>query len=149
MGVVQMSRGTLEPASEDLLSEPQIIARLAQATLGDRSRVDWEALAGDYDRIRVKIERVVPGFEDYNVRVREPGGFYLPNAARERVFNTGTGKAMFTVHPLPIRRLEPGQFLMMTIRSHDQFNTSIYSSNDRYRGIKHAAENQYCEGAGA
>ena len=137
MGVVQMSRGTLEPASEDLLSEPQIIARLAQATLGDRSRVDWEALAGDYDRIRVKIERVVPGFEDYNVRVREPGGFYLPNAVRERVFNTATGKAMFTVHPLPIRQLKPGQFLMMTIRSHDQFNTSIYSSNDRYRGIKH------------
>jgi anaerobic selenocysteine-containing dehydrogenase len=99
--------------------------------------VDWEALAGDYDRIRVKIERVVPGFEDYNVRVREPGGFYLPNAVRERVFNTATGKAMFTVHPLPIRQLKPGQFLMMTIRSHDQFNTSIYSSNDRYRGIKH------------
>ena len=137
MGVVQMSRGTLEPASEHLLSEPQIIARLAQATLGDRSRVDWTALAGDYDRIRLKIERVVPGFEDYNVRVREPGGFYLPNAARERVFNTVTGKAMFTVHPLPIRRLKSGQFLMMTIRSHDQFNTSIYSSNDRYRGIKH------------
>ena len=98
--------------------------------------VDWDALANDYDRIRVKIERVVPGFHDYNVRVREPGGFYLPNPARERVFNTRSGKAMFTVHELPNQQLEPGQFLMMTIRSHDQFNTTVYSANDRYRGIK-------------
>jgi anaerobic selenocysteine-containing dehydrogenase len=136
MGVVQMSKGSLEPASPDLLSEPQIVARLAKATLGHRTNVDWETLAGDYDRIRVKIERVVPGFEDYNVRVREPGGFYLPNPARERVFKTASGKARFTIHELPQHHLEPGQFLMMTIRSHDQFNTSIYSSNDRYRGVK-------------
>jgi len=137
MGVVQMSQGSLSPASAELLSEPQIVARLARATLENRTTVDWEGLAGDYDRIRVKIERVVPGFQDYNVRVREAGGFYLPNGARERVFKTPTGKAMFTVHELPDHRLQPGQFLMMTIRSHDQFNTSIYSSNDRYRGIKH------------
>jgi molybdopterin-dependent oxidoreductase alpha subunit len=136
MGVVQMSQGTLEPASTHLLSEPQIVSRLARTTLGRRSSVDWEGLASDYDRIRVKIERVVSGFEDYNVRVREPGGFYLPNAARERVFNTRSGKAKFTIHALPQVKLEPNQFLMMTIRSHDQFNTSIYSSNDRYRGIK-------------
>jgi molybdopterin-dependent oxidoreductase alpha subunit len=136
MGVVQMSRGTLEPASPDLLSEPQIVARLARATLGQRTSVDWEALAGDYDLIRVKIERVVPGFDDYNVRVRESGGFYLPNPPRERVFNTSNGKAKFTIHELPDHQLEPGQFLMMTIRSHDQFNTSIYSPNDRYRGIR-------------
>ena len=136
MGVVQMSRGTLEPASPDLLSEPQIVARLARATLGHRTSVDWEALAGDYDRIRVKIERVVPGFEDYNVRVRGSGGFYLPNPPRERVFNTSNGKAKFTIHELANHQLEPGQFLMMTIRSHDQFNTSIYSPNDRYRGIR-------------
>jgi len=105
--------------------------------LEHRTTVDWEMLASDYDRIRVKIERVVPGFHDYNVRVREPGGFYLPNPARERVFNTASGKALFTIHELPQHKLSRGQFLMMTIRSHDQFNTSIYSSNDRYRGIKH------------
>jgi molybdopterin-dependent oxidoreductase alpha subunit len=136
MGIVQMSQGTLEPASPHLLSEPQIVSRLARTTLGQRSTVDWEGMASDYDRIRVKIERVVPGFEDYNVRVREPGGFYLPNAARDRVFNTKSGKAKFTIHELPRLKLGPDQFLMMTIRSHDQFNTSVYSSNDRYRGIK-------------
>ena len=136
MGVVQMSKGSLEPASPDLLSEPQIVARLAKATLGHRTSVDWETLTSDYDLIRVKIECVVPGFEEYNARVREPGGFYLPNAARGRVFNTASGKARFTIHELPQHRLEPGQFLMMTIRSHDQFNTSIYTSNDRYRGVK-------------
>jgi molybdopterin-dependent oxidoreductase alpha subunit len=136
MGIVQMSQGTREPASPHLLSEPQIVSRLAQTTLGQRSTVDWEGMASDYDQIRVKIERVVSGFEDYNVRVREPGGFYLPNAARDRVFNTKSGKAKFTIHELPRLKLEPDQFLMMTIRSHDQFNTSIYSSNDRYRGIK-------------
>jgi molybdopterin-dependent oxidoreductase alpha subunit len=137
MGVVQTSRGTFEPASSHLLSEPVIVARLAKATLGSRSNVDWDGLTGDYDRIRVKIECVVPGFEDYNGRVRQPGGFYLPNGARERVFKTDSGKAKFTVHELPDHEIDPGQFLMMTIRSHDQFNTSVYSGNDRYRGIKH------------
>ena len=135
MGVVQMSRGSLEPASPELLSETQIVAKLARATFEHRTTVDWEALAADYGLIRESIERVIPGFDNYNERVREPGGFYLPNAARERVFNTPSGKAMFTVHPLPEHQLEPGQFLMMTIRSHDQFNTSVYSPNDRYRGI--------------
>ena len=135
MGVVQVSRGSLEPASTELLSEPQIVARLARATLEHRTTVNWEELAGDYDLVRNAIERVVPGFEGYNARVREPGGFHLPNAARNRVFNTANGKAQFTVHELPDHRLEPDQFLMMTIRSHDQFNTSVYSSNDRYRGI--------------
>lgn len=135
MGVVQVSRGSLEPASEELLSEPQIIARLARATFEHRTTVNWEELASNYDKIRDAIERVVPGFDDYNARVREPGGFYLPNAARNRVFNTASGKAQFTVHALPEHHLEPDQFLMMTIRSHDQFNTSVYSSNDRYRGV--------------
>jgi molybdopterin-dependent oxidoreductase alpha subunit len=135
MGVVQMSRGSLAPASTELLSEPQIVARLARATLGNRTAVDWETLASDYDRIRERIERVVPGFENFNERVREPGGFYLPNAARERVFNTASGKAVFTIHPLAEHNLAPDQYLMMTIRSHDQFNTSVYSANDRYRGI--------------
>jgi len=135
MGVVQVSRGSLEPASTELLSEPQIVARLARATFEHRTTVDWEELANDYDKIRDLIERVVPGFEDYNERVRQPGGFHLPNAARNRVFNTKTGKANFTVHELPQHDLGPEQFLMMTIRSHDQFNTSVYTENDRYRGI--------------
>jgi molybdopterin-dependent oxidoreductase alpha subunit len=134
-GVVQVSRGSLEPASEELLSEPQIVARLARATFEHRTSVNWEELASDYDKIRDAIQRVIPGFDDYNARVREPGGFYLPNAARNRVFNTASGKAQFTVHELPEHNLEADQFLMMTIRSHDQFNTSVYSSNDRYRGI--------------
>jgi molybdopterin-dependent oxidoreductase alpha subunit len=135
MGVVQSSRGTLEPASPDLLSEPVIVARLAAATLGGRSCTDWLALAGNYDLIRDRIERVIPGFEDYNRRVREPGGFYLPNLARERRFKTASGRAEFTVHALPRHDLRPGQFLMMTMRSHDQFNTTIYGLDDRYRGI--------------
>ena len=135
MGVVQVSRGSLEPASTELLSETQIVARLARATFEHRTTVNWEELAGDYDKVRDAIQRVVPGFDDYNARVREPGGFHLPNAARNRVFNTRSGKAEFTVHELPQHDLEPDQFLMMTIRSHDQFNTSVYSSNDRYRGI--------------
>jgi molybdopterin-dependent oxidoreductase alpha subunit len=135
MGVVQSSRGSLEPASPALLSETMIVARLAAATLGGRSKLDWLKMAGDYDLIRSSIERVIPGFEDYNRRVREPGGFYLPNGARERRFKTATGKARFTVHPLPRHDLMPGQFLMMTMRSHDQFNTTIYGLDDRYRGI--------------
>jgi molybdopterin-dependent oxidoreductase alpha subunit len=135
MGVVQVSRGSLAPASTELLSEPQIVARLARATLEHRTTVDWEELASNYDKIRDAIERVVPGFDDYNVRVREPGGFYLPNAAKNGVFNTASGKAQFTIHELPEHNLGPDQFLMMTIRSHDQFNTSVYSLNDRYRGI--------------
>ena len=135
MGVVQMSQGSLTPASEQLLSEPQVVARLARATLHQRTTVDWEALANDYDLIRKHIENVCGGFDDYNARVRQPGGFVLPNPARQRVFNTSTGKANFTVHDLPTLKLEPNQYLMMTIRSHDQFNTSIYSGNDRYRGI--------------
>jgi anaerobic selenocysteine-containing dehydrogenase len=133
--VVQISRGSLEPASPALLSEPQIVARLARATLQQRTTVDWEDFAGNYDKIRDAIERVIRGFHDYNARVRQPGGFYLPNAARERVFKTVSGKAEFTVHELPEHNLGPDHFLMMTIRSHDQFNTSVYSANDRYRGI--------------
>jgi len=135
MGVVQISQGSLDPASSQLLSEPQIVARLARATLEHRTTVNWEELASNYDEIRIAIERVIPGFEDYNERVREPGGFHLPNAARNRVFNTKSSKAEFTVHELPKHDLGPDQFLMMTIRSHDQFNTSVYTSNDRYRGI--------------
>ncbi len=135
MSVVQMSLGSLEPASPHLLSEAAIVARLARATVANRTTVDWDYLVADYDRIRERIERVVPGFADYNRRVREPGGFCLPNAARERDFRTPGGLARFTIHDLPSHDLKPNQYLMMTIRSHDQFNTSIYSADDRYRGI--------------
>jgi molybdopterin-dependent oxidoreductase alpha subunit len=135
MAVVQASRGSLRPASEELLSEPAIVARLATATLGERSSVNWFELVSNYDLIRDHISRVVPGFENYNDRVRVPGGFHLPSAPRERIFNTPSGRAMFTVHPLPVHDLKSDQFLMMTIRTHDQFNTSIYGLDDRYRGI--------------
>jgi molybdopterin-dependent oxidoreductase alpha subunit len=135
MAVVQASRGFLPPASSDLLSEPAIVSRLARATLGHRNAVDWEELIADYDRIRDLIARVIPGFENYNQRVRQTGGFYLPSSPRELVFKTPSERAVFTVHELPTHNLKPGQFLMMTIRSHDQFNTSIYGLNDRYRGI--------------
>jgi molybdopterin-dependent oxidoreductase alpha subunit len=135
MGVVHTSRGAVAPASEHLLSEPDLVARLAQAVLGSRSRVDWKGLVGDYDRIRDVIARVIPGFTDFNRRVREPGGFYLPNGPREGRFLTPDGKAHFTVHALPRIELGPGQLLMMTIRSHDQYNTTLYGLDDRYRGI--------------
>ena len=135
MGVVQSSRGVLPPGSPHMRSEPAIVAGLAQATLGSKSTVDWENLIADYDRIRYCIERVIPGFEDYNVRVRKGGGFYLPNQARDGKFATATGFANFTVHEIPDNQLAPGQFGMMTIRSHDQFNTTIYGLEDRYRGI--------------
>ncbi len=135
MGVVHSSRGTLEPASAHLLSEPAIVARLARAVLGERGGVRWEWLVEDYDRIRDLIARVIPGFDDYNRRVREGRGFYLPNFARVGEFKTSTGRANFTVHPLPRHDLAPGQFLMMTVRSHDQFNTTIYGLDDRYRGV--------------
>ena len=137
MAIVQASRGVLDPASPALLSEPRIVARLARATLGSRSTVPWEELAGDYDAVRDAIERVIPIFERYNERVRVPGGFHLPNAARERHFLTATGKARFTVHALPTIALEPGQLILTTVRAHDQFNTTIYAPNDRYRGVRH------------
>ena len=101
MAVVQASRGFLPPASPHLLSEPAIVARLAQATFAERTTVDWEYLVADYDRIREHIAAVVPGFDDFNERVRQPGGFYLPNPIREREFRTASGRAHFTVHDLP------------------------------------------------
>ena len=136
MGIVHSSRGVLEPFSVDLRSEPAIVAGLARATLGDAAGVDWEGLQANYDHIRDAIAAVVPGFENYNARVRSDIGFYLPNAARDGFFNTSTGKARFTIHPIPRHQLDVGQYLMMTIRSHDQYNTTIYGLDDRYRGIK-------------
>jgi molybdopterin-dependent oxidoreductase alpha subunit len=135
MAVVEGWQGRLPPASPELLSEPAIVVGLAQAVLGTRSSIDWDGLLANYDRIRGHIEHVVPGFEDYNQRARQPGGFYLPNPIRKLAFNTEDGRAHFTVHELPRHDLKPGQFLMMTMRSHDQFNTTIYGLDDRYRGI--------------
>lgn len=132
MSIVHMSRGRREPASSELLSEPAIVARCAAATLEDPS---WLPYADDYDRIRDLIAQVVPGCEGYNERVRNPGGFLLPNGARVRDFKTEVGKARFVAHPVPRLSLEPDQFLMMTIRSHDQYNTTIYGLDDRYRGV--------------
>ncbi len=134
-GVVHQSRGVLPPASEHLRSEPAIVAGLAMATLGARTTVDWQGLADNYDRVRDHIEHVVPGFTQYNRRIREPGGFYLPNGPREGTFTTPSKRARFTVHPVAEHQLERGQLLLMTIRSHDQFNTTIYGEDDRYRGI--------------
>ena len=135
MGVVQSSQGKLPPASEHLLGEPEIIARMAHATLGDRGNIRWRWLAEDYDRLRTWIEAAVPGFEDFNTRIRRPGGFYLPNAAKERVWNTPNGKANFSAAPLVGLTAAEGRFLLQTLRSHDQFNTTVYGLDDRYRGI--------------
>lgn len=135
MSVVHKSQGRLPPASPELRSEPAIVAGLAQAVLGGRSRVPWEELVADYDRIRDRIERVVAGFEDFNRRVRQPGGFVLPSGACSRRFETPDGRAHFTVHRLPELEMDPGRLRLTTIRSHDQFNTTVYSLDDRYRGI--------------
>ena len=136
MGIVSRSEGRLEPPDGDLLAEPVIVARMARATLGARSTVDWDALVADYDRIRDRIARVIPGFDDFNAKVRQPGGFYLPNLPRDkREWSTHTGKATFTCHEIPRTVLGPGQLVMMSVRSHDQFNTTVYGLNDRYRGV--------------
>ncbi|WP_306416718.1 molybdopterin dinucleotide binding domain-containing protein [Fulvivirga maritima] len=134
-GVVHSSRGNKKPASDNLLSEPMIVAELAKHTLGEKSTVDWSEMVSNYDYIRDAIEMTCPGFEDYNERVREPGGFYLPNGAREAEFHTNTKKANFTINELADHQLREDQYLMMTIRSHDQYNTTIYGLHDRYRGI--------------
>jgi molybdopterin-dependent oxidoreductase alpha subunit len=150
MGVVQQSKGVLEPISEALLSEPVIVCRLAKATLdatgrpgndvnrtagSAKGKINWDKYMQHYDAIRDDLERTIPGFEQYNTRVRKPGGFYLPNCNREGHFDTASGKAQFNrANPMTIS-LAPGEFMMMTIRSHDQFNTTIYGLDDRYRGI--------------
>jgi molybdopterin-dependent oxidoreductase alpha subunit len=135
MSVVHRSEGRLAPASPELRSEVAIVADLARAVLGDDHAVPWSLFASSYDRIRDAIERVVPGFDDYNRRVREPGGFVLPSGARTRHFATRDGRAHFTVHALPDDALAAGRFRLTTLRSHDQFNTTIYGLDDRYRGI--------------
>ncbi|PHI20858.1 hypothetical protein CEQ90_05700 [Lewinellaceae bacterium SD302] len=135
MGVVQMSKGVLEPCSPDLKSECAIVAGVATATLKSKTTVRWDRMIAHYDHIRDAIAACVSGFERYNERVREPAGFYLPNGPRNRRFNTSDGKAHFSVSDLSCHQLEEDEFLMMTVRSHDQYNTTIYGMDDRYRGI--------------
>jgi molybdopterin-dependent oxidoreductase alpha subunit len=136
MSAVHRSEGKLDPAAPDLPSEVSIVCRLALALWPDGGGVDWSALEADHDAIRDRIAAVVPGFERYNERVREPGGFVLPHPPRDsRTFPTATGRARFTVNPLEVLDVPDGCLLLQTIRSHDQFNTTIYGLDDRYRGI--------------
>ena len=135
MGVVQMSKGKLNPVSDQMLSEPAIISRMAQEVFKNNSTISWEKYSEDYDTIRDDIARVIPGFENYNKKIQMRGGFYLPNSLREKTFNTLSGKAVFNVSNCIIQKLSDDEYMMMTIRSHDQFNTTIYGLNDRYRGI--------------
>jgi molybdopterin-dependent oxidoreductase alpha subunit len=135
VSVVSSSEGVFEPVSPDVRSEVAIVAGIARHAVGGRGRIDWQALSADYDRIRDHVSRVVPGFEQFNERVRQPGGFYLPIPAKDRVFPTPSGKARLSITPLPDWQLDPDQFLLMTVRTHDQFNTVVYGMNDRYRGI--------------
>ncbi|BDM68023.1 formate dehydrogenase [Streptomyces nigrescens] len=137
MGMVHASRGRLEPAGPHLLSEPAIVARLARRVLGPDSPTPWEEFEKDYATIRDRIARVIPGFDDFNTRVARPGGFALPHAPRDnRRFPTATGKANFTAAPVEYPTVPEGRLLLQTLRSHDQYNTTIYGLDDRYRGIK-------------
>jgi len=135
MGVVHRSTGREKPASRKLRSESAIVAGIAEATLGSDPKMPWNDWISDYDRIRDEIEAIIPGFTDFNRRVRHPGGFDLPNPAKQRAFSTPSGKAVFFVHPMTDITPAPGQLILQTMRSHDQFNTTVYGMNDRYRGI--------------
>lgn len=135
MGIVSSTKGVLEPCSKDLLSEVAVVCGIANATIKKRSKIDWLRYKDDYNLVRDDIAEVVDGFENYNERLKKPSGFYLPNGARIGEFNTNTGKAHFSVNKLPSWKLKHDELIMMTIRSHDQFNTTIYGLNDRYRGI--------------
>ncbi|OCJ42085.1 FdhF/YdeP family oxidoreductase [Agrobacterium tumefaciens] len=138
MSMVHASRGFLKPPSDELRSEPWIVAGMAKATLGNRHDIDWDGMAGDYEQIRDKIEIVFPDFHDFNTRVKTPGGFRLTVAASDRVWNTPSGKAEFLVAPgldEDTRLHDPEALVLTTLRSHDQYNTTIYSLDDRYRGV--------------
>jgi len=137
MSVVHASRGTLPPASPELRSEVAIVCTLARQVLGPGDPTPWESFASDYAAIRDRISRVVPGFDDFENRVTAPGGFVLPHPPRDqRSFPTATGKARFTANALSVVRVPEGRLLLQTIRSHDQFNTTIYGMDDRYRGVR-------------
>ena len=135
MSIVHQSHGRLTPPSEHLLSEVAIICRLARRMLGDTPAIHWEDFEADYDAIRERISRVVPGFEDFNARVRKPGGFRLPSPVNEHRFPTASGKAVFTRNTFERIRPPEGHLVLQTMRSHDQWNTIPYALDDRYRGI--------------
>ncbi len=136
MSVVRTTQGRLDPVSEHLLAEPVIVARMASATLGEDHVIDWKAMADDYDVIRDRISRVIPGFSDFTRRLKTKNGFVLPNPPRDtRSFATDIGRARFTVSPLEYLTPPPGHLILQTIRSHDQYNTTFYGLDDRYRGI--------------
>src|SRR5690606_34887823 len=137
MGMVHASRGSVRPLSDQMRSEVAIVAGLARRVLGGDDPVPWEEFARDYDLVRDRIERVVPGFDDFNARVRRPGGFTLPHAPRDdRRFPTATGRANFTVNPMAAPEVPEGRLLLQTLRSHDQYNTTVYGLDDRYRGVR-------------
>ena len=138
MSMVHASAGRNLPASEHLRSEPAIVAGLARATLGTSSRVRWEYLTANYDRIRDAIEAIFPIFQGYNARIRVPGGFHLTSTARERIWATPSGRANFLVFPgleEDPHEGDPEALRLTTIRSHDQYNTTVYGLSDRYRGV--------------
>lgn len=138
MGVVQDSKGMLDAVSDNLINETQIVCRMAMATLGEKAVVNWQRYHDSYDAVRDDIEQCIPGFEDYNIRVRQKGGFYLPNAARDEQYFSKElgGRAPFTLTDIPDNTLASDEYMMATTRTHDQFNTTIYGLDDRYRGIK-------------
>ncbi|HSP75260.1 MAG TPA: FdhF/YdeP family oxidoreductase [Cryobacterium sp.] len=141
VSAVHSSAGLLKPVSDQLLSEVAIVSRLAQAVLDGTTSIDWAGFESDYDVIRDHIAHVVPGFADFNQRIRQQEGFYLPHGPRDlRTFPTPSGKAVLTVNELETLERPPGRLLLQTLRSHDQFNTTIYSPNDRYRGIKNGRQ---------
>jgi molybdopterin-dependent oxidoreductase alpha subunit len=138
MGRIRQSRGLLKPAASTIMSEPEIIANIGRAYFGDDHAMDWKALGTDYELIRGQIDNVAKGFE--NTKERSKGsGYYLPNNVRELDFSMlPNGKAQFSINKLPDHNLKKDEYMLMTIRSHDQFNTTIYGLNDRYRGVYNA-----------
>lgn len=135
MSVVHMSKGKLQPASPHLLSETAIVAGTARSVVGEKFGTDWDTLGNNYDQLRDRISRVLPEFGNFNERVRQEGGFTLRNPARDLEWRTPSGKAHFATHDLSMVEPGPGQLVLQTFRSHDQFNTTVYGLNDRYRGI--------------
>jgi molybdopterin-dependent oxidoreductase alpha subunit len=137
MSMVHLSRGSLHPPSDQVRSEVAMVCQLARTLLGPEHPVPWEQFNDDYDTIRDAIAAVVPGCDDYNRKVRQPDGFQLPHGPRDaREFPTSTGKANFAVDPLEWVPVPEGRLILQTMRSHDQYNTTIYGLDDRYRGVK-------------
>ena len=135
MGIVHKTQGHLRPISSLVRSESSIISGIAKATLGEKSATPWYRFSANYSLIRDRIEKVIPGFEDFNSRILQPGGFYLPNAVKQRTFDVEGGRAPFVTAEFEPLHLKNGQLILQTFRSHDQFNTTIYGLDDRYRGI--------------